>query len=324
MADLRLVLESIDNLASFATLLDESRASKKKKEKQAAYHGSREAKRSSGVAHGRMSAAVAAARAAAAGADAHHAARAASGAAHARVAGQSAKRHVRKAKHAPALALRQARAAVKKAKSYEKTGKHEKVGTRKQKKQSKTYNAPTKKHSERGKNAPGDFSNKTTFKAAPHGGSHDPGGALTSTPGLRRVLSKDHKKFLSWPTGSERGRYPFRVKNRASLAGMLRQASKRNVGIYRDAVEKIKASPENMMHRKNDPSTLQAQHELPRPLGGKRPVRPHGHGGMPPSPGPHLKAPKKETQGRETKHEVKREHGRKRVDKSRGKAPVAP
>jgi len=194
--------------------------------------------------------------------------------------------------------------------------------SRKQRKQAKHYAAQTKKPSTHHKKK-GDhkFANETTFKRE-RGGSHDPGGAMVSTSGLRAKLSKDPKRFLKFPAGSKRGRYPVRGGNRASLAGTLRQASKRDPFLYRKAVARIKESPGNMMHRKHDPSTKQSNVERPVPLGGPHPIRPHGHGGLPPDPGPHLKADKKKAKGREEKHETSRKHARKRANKDKFREAV--
>lgn len=156
------------------------------------------------------------------------------------------------------------------------------------------------------------FGNETTFKKE-RGGSHDPGGAMASTPGLRKKLSKDPKRFLKFDSKSKVGSFPMRLGNRASMAGTMRQASERRPAIYHAAVERAKQSPANKMHRKDDPSVKQSHEERPRPMGGKPPVRPHGHGGLPPSPGPKLKPDKKKAKGREEKHETRRRHGRNRV-----------
>lgn len=155
------------------------------------------------------------------------------------------------------------------------------------------------------------FANETTFKKGAEQGP-DPGGALISTTGLRRHLSKrDPKVFASYSinkaTGEKNlGRYPVRVKNRASLAGSLRQASKRKPDLYRKLRETIKGSAHaNKMFRRCDPSERQSNIERPVPLGGDQPDRPHGDGGPLPTTGPKLKDAKK-VSGKKAKREARR------------------
>jgi hypothetical protein len=305
MDNLRTLMESIDEIASFAGILDESRKRKEqRKERQ----------------KGRATAA-----AAERGADeASSKAREAGHLAHRTKSGQTHVRAARAAAEHSAQAAAFARAAApgKKAKKSKEGGGPEHALSRKQRKQARTYNKPAaKKAKHQKKKGAHKFSNETTFKKE-RGGSHDPGGAMVSTPGLRKKLSKDPKRFLKFPAGSKRGRYPIRGGNRASIAGTLRQASKRDPFIYRKAVERVKSASSNMMHRKNDPSTKHSNVERPVPLGGPHPIRPHGSGGLPPDPGPRLKADKKETKGRAEKHEGARKHARKRANKDKFREAV--
>jgi len=302
MDDLRTLMESIDGIAAFAGVLDESRKrDKQRKARQGARADAASAERGAKGAHAAFV----------------QASRQAGGR---RSEGVRTLRAVADDAGEKASAAR-ASAPAKKAKKG-KEAEPKSALTRKQRKQAKHYASQTKKPSTHHKKK-GDhkFSNETTFKKE-RGGSHDPGGAMVSTSGLRAKLSKDPKRFLKFPAGSKRGRYPVRGGNRASLAGTLRQASKRDPFLYRKAVARIKESPGNMMHRKHDPSTKQSNVERPVPLGGPHPIRPHGHGGLPPDPGPHLKADKKKAKGREKKHETSRKHARKRANKDKFREAV--
>ena len=164
------------------------------------------------------------------------------------------------------------RKAVKHARKYEAAGVKQKVR--------RTVGISTSERRRRFGHA---FANETTFKKA-NPQKDDRGGALATTPGLRRELSV-RRRFQRYDR-SGLGSFPVRSSNRASWAGSLRQASARDSGLYGVLAKKAKEVPGLKMHRKHDPTTRLPNVERPVPLGGTDPDRPHGSGGPPPAAGP--------------------------------------